>query len=79
MGKKISITFEETEAEAGGMGFNVYLDGIDDERRKVIDAMDPETQLKNLSTAEFWALRCFQITMNVMMQSGAIKKVTRRT
>ena len=78
MGKKIQIVFEETGAAEGGIGFKVYLDGIDQHRRQTIDAMSPEEQLQELSTAEFWALRCFQITGQAMAQSGAVHKVTRR-
>lgn len=78
MSKKISIVFEETAPEAGGIGFRVYLDGLSQHRRKEIDRLDPETQLKELSTAEFWALRCFQITMGVIIESGALKVVEKR-
>lgn len=78
MGKKICIVFEETTPQPDGIGFNVYMDGVTDKRRKEIDQMDRETQLKELSTAEFWALRCFQITMAAMGESGAIRLVQER-
>lgn len=71
VGKRISIVFEETPATHDGLGFNVFLDGISDVRRDEISAMTPEVQLQELSTAEFWALRCFQITAGALMQSGA--------
>lgn len=78
MGKKISIVFEETHPQEGGIGFNVYLDGMSDTRRHEIDRMNPEKQLQELSTSEFWALRCFQITMHAMLQAGAIREVKRK-
>lgn len=78
MGKRISIVFEETPATHGGLGFNVFLDGISQVRREEIDAMSPETQLQELSTAEFYALRCFQICVGSLHQSGAIKFVQKK-
>jgi hypothetical protein len=77
MGKRVSIVFEETEAE-GPMGFNVFLDGMSPVRRQTIDKMTPEEQLNELSTAEFWALRCFQITMGAIHQSGALRTVRKK-
>jgi hypothetical protein len=76
--KKISIVFEETSPESGGMGFHVYLDGVSQHRRQEIDRMDPEKQLEELSTTEFWALRCFQITVAAMLKAGAVKEVQPR-
>lgn len=77
-GKKISIVFEENGSIAEVISFNVFLDGMTDHRRQEIDAMDPERQLQELSAAEYWALRCFQITMDALVQSGAVKEVKRR-
>lgn len=75
---KISIVFEETPPQSDGMGFHVYLEGMSDGRRSAIDRMDPEEQLRELSTAEFWALRCFQITMAAMVEAGAVREVKKR-
>ena len=60
---KVSIVFEEEAAIAvgpsgAGKVFNVYLDGLSDERLKEIGAMTPEEQIQKLSRAEFFALRC---------------------
>lgn len=78
MGKRISIVFEEGPVVEDGIGFNVFLDGLSQVRREEIDAMTPEQQLEELSTAEFWALRCFQITANAIRQSGAMRTATKR-
>jgi hypothetical protein len=75
---KVSIVFEETENRDGGVGFNVYLDGLSKERRQYIDSLTPEQQLQELSTTEFWALRCFQITVHAMKTSGAIRETKPR-
>lgn len=78
MGKRVTIVFEETEAVDGGIGFNVFLDGLDQHRRTTINAMTPEEQLQELSTAEFWALRCFQITMSKMIEAGAVREIKKK-
>ena len=75
---KVSIVFEETEPKEGGIGFNVYMDGISQERRQYINSLTPEQQLQELSTAEFWALRCFQITAHALKTSGAAREVKKR-
>ena len=68
-GKRVMIVFEESEPdEKGGINFKVYLEGID---RKWADSMNPEEQLKHLSTAEFWALRCFQIGVAPLLSKFA--------
>jgi hypothetical protein len=76
--KKISIVFEETGNVEDGVGFNVYMDGLDAHRKATIDRMTPEEQLHECSTAEFWALRCFQITMAAMIKAGAVREVKKR-
>ena len=78
MGKRICIVFEEGDAVPDGVAFNVFLDGMSKERREAVNAMTPEQQLQELSTAEFWALRCFQITMDAMLKAGAVREVKKR-
>ncbi len=80
---KVSIVFEEkaeiaSAAHGAGKVFHVFLEGLSDARRKEIDAMTPEEQLHKLSRAEFWALRCYQITMHAMFEAGAVHKVIPR-
>ena len=70
--KRISIVFVET-GEEEGRGFHVYLDGAKPEW----DKLTPEEQLKQLSPAEFWGLRCFQICSGIMRETGVVKTVTR--
>jgi hypothetical protein len=62
MGKRVSIVFEETGPVVGGGGFNVFLEGVDKERMRL-----PEDQL---SSAEFWAMKCFLIVGDVLRQTG---------
>ena len=76
--KRVSIVFEEGPNVNGGVGFHVFLEGIAQHRMREIDRMTPEQQLHELSTAEFWALRCFQITGHAMAQAGAVRKVDNR-
>lgn len=76
--KRISIVFEEGDTVSDGVAFNVYLDGLDMHRKETIDGMTPEQQLQELSTAEFWALRCFQITVGALVQAGAVKEVKKK-
>jgi hypothetical protein len=76
--KKISIVFEQTGPREDGQGFNAYLEGMTAERRREIDAMTPEEQLQKLSAAEFWALRCFQITVAAIVDAGAARETKRR-
>ena len=73
MGKRVSIVFEETGA-AGGMAFNVYLEGHD----VTSSEMTAEEQLQKLSPADFWALKCFQICGGVMRQAGVVTEEIRR-
>jgi hypothetical protein len=76
---KISIVFEETgEVIGGDHTFNVYLEGMTPERRKEIDALSNEAQMHELSTAEFWALRCFQIVVGNIQQANAVTSIKRR-
>lgn len=75
---KVSIVFEEGPNVTDGISFNVYLEGMSQVRREAIDRMTPDQQANELSTAEFWALRCFQITMHAMQQAGAVREVKRR-
>lgn len=77
MSKKVSIVFEATDKD-GGAGFNVYLDGLTDEERKEINAMTHDEQLAKLPRATFYALRCFQISIDALARSGAIKTMQRR-
>lgn len=62
-GRKIMIVIEE---EKGGHGFNVYMDG-DKER---LQANIPTDQM---SPAEFWGLRLFQICVNAVRSAGAVQ------
>jgi hypothetical protein len=78
MGKRVSIVFEEGDAVTDGVSFRVFLEGMTQERREAIDRLTPEQQLQELSTAEFWALRCFQITMGSMVKAGAVREVKKR-
>jgi hypothetical protein len=66
MAKKVSIVFEETKPESGGMGFNVYLEGADLEALKNL----PRDQWP---TAEFWAISCFSIVREALVASGAYR------
>lgn len=78
MAKRISIVFEETPATHGGLGFNVFLDGISQVRSEEIDSMSPEKQLQELSTAEFYALRMFQMVVSALAHAGAIETVQKK-
>lgn len=61
--KKLMIVIEEN-GQQNGKGFNVYLDG-DKERVGTIPKED-------LSPAEFWGSKLFEIVLNVMRQTGAV-------
>jgi hypothetical protein len=78
MGKRVSIVFEENDAVSDGVSFDCYLDGMTPQRMAEVNAMTPEKQFQELSAAEFWALRCFQITKHVMVQSGAFREAKKR-
>lgn len=71
--KRVSIVFVET-GEADGKAFDVYLDGAD----AAWNALTPDEQLHQLSPAEFWGLRCFQICADMMQKTGVIKTVRRK-
>lgn len=75
---KVSIVFEETDVVGGEPRFNVYLDGLTPERMKEINAMSAEEQTLKLSTAEFWALRCFHISTAAIAKAGAVQTVFKR-
>lgn len=76
---KVSIVFEEQDnAIMKEPTFHVYLEGITKERREEIDRMTPDEQLQKLSTAEFWALRCFQIVGGLMVKAGSFRQSIRR-
>jgi len=70
MGKRVTIVFEETEMTPEGGGFNVYLEGIAQERKNL-----PEDQL---SAAEFWGMRMFQIVGQLLAQAGAARTVQKK-
>lgn len=72
--KRLEIVFQETD----GPGFKVFLQGVDKKRMEAIDKMSPEEQLQTLSPAEFWALRCFQIAMHTLQQSGVVATVDKK-
>lgn len=59
--RKISLVIEET----GGKNFNFYMEG-DKERLS-----DKSIKESDLGTAEFWALKLFQICIAALKRSGA--------
>ena len=69
--QKISIVFEETGEEGcdsngkKGKRFLIYLDGHTRNLSHVNE--------KDLSTAEFWASRCFSIVMHAVQQAGVVE------
>lgn len=65
-GRKIMIVIEE---DTGGHGFNVYMAG-DKER---LQAGIPTEQM---TAAEFWGSKLFQICAHAMRQSGAVQTET---
>jgi len=74
--QKISIVFEETGQEGidqsgkPGKRFNVYLSG---QTRNLNHVKD-----KDLSSAEFWALKCFAIVVDAIQRAGAVDKIQTR-
>lgn len=68
--KTIMIVIEET-GTADGQGFNVYLAG-DKER---IDQVDP----KKYGPAEFWASKLFRICCNVLMETGVVQTMGKKS
>lgn len=75
--KAISIVFREGKKLGGDDTFEVFLDGFSNERKKEVEAMSMEEQTTKLSASEFWALRCFQICMSAIANSGAMHSVKR--
>jgi hypothetical protein len=76
--KRISIVFEEGPVVRGDVTFNVFLDGLSDARRKEIREMTQEQQETELSTGEFWAIRCYAIVLDAIARTGAVSHVHRR-
>lgn len=68
MKRKLMIVIEE-DGTNGGKGFRVYMAG-DKER---LQKGTPEDQL---SPAEFWGLKLFQICVNAINKAGALQTVT---
>jgi hypothetical protein len=66
MSRRVAIVFEETEPQADGMGFNVYLEGHD----RMLDPND-------LPAAEFWARKMFAIVGQLLQKTGAAQEVIR--
>lgn len=71
---KVAIVFEEKDAEAGGIVFNVYLEGLSETRLEYLKTLTHEQQDNEMSTAEFWSLKCFQIVAEVLKQTGALRR-----
>lgn len=67
--RKVMIVVEETGAN-DGRGFNVYLAG-DKERINSVEDVD-------LSPAEFWGKRLFQICIDACIKAGAVKSVDKK-
>jgi hypothetical protein len=65
-GKKVMIVFEEKSAQSDGVGFDVYIEGVDTARLSIL----PRDEW---STAEFWAVSCFSIVVDVLKRSGAFR------
>lgn len=76
---KVSIVFEETENVEDGVAFKVYLEGISKSRSDAISRMSAAEQVDELSTAEYWAMRCMSIVAGALQQSGAVRSVKRRS
>lgn len=64
--RKIMIVIEETGTD-GGQGFNVYLLG-DKERFG-----DKTLKAKDLSPAEFWGSKLFNICIDALKQAGVVQ------
>lgn len=67
--RKVMIVVEETGAN-DGRGFNVYLSGDKDRIGKIQDV--------DLSPAEFWGSRLFQICIDACLKAGAVKTVDKK-
>ena len=65
MNRKLMIVVEETGTDEG-KGFTVYLSGD-------TDRLKAENNSSDLSPAEFWGLSLYNICMNALEQSGALK------
>ncbi len=66
MKRKLMIVVEEN-GDNDGKGFNVHLEG-DKERLGTV----PESEL---TAAEFWGGKLFNVCIGVLSQSGAVKTV----
>jgi len=64
--KKVMIIIEETGSD-GGAGFNVYLGGDKGRIHKL-----PNDQL---SPAEFWGKKLFEICCHALGQTGVVKSM----
>ncbi len=69
MKKKVMIVIEET-GEQNGKGYNVYLDGDTSRIGRVPD--------DELTPAEFYGAKLFQICQKVLKDIGAVKTVTKK-
>lgn len=65
-GRKIMIVIEE---DKGGHGFNVYMAG-DKER------LQQNIPTDQMTAAEFWGSRLFQICVHAVRQAGAVQSET---
>jgi hypothetical protein len=65
--KRISIVFAETDDNSvePGQGFNVFLEGWEQSRKKLPD--------DELTAAEFWSRKMFSIVVHIMSQTGAVR------
>lgn len=71
---RMSIVFEEKGAANGGIVFNVYLEDFSETRLEYLKTLTHEQQDNEMSTAEFWSLKCFQIVAQVLKQTGAFRR-----
>jgi hypothetical protein len=74
--RRVCIVFEEVDGIGGpandpGPRFNVYLEGADKAR---LQALPPS----EWSTAEYWAVACFQIVAETIRKVGAVESVSRK-
>jgi len=60
-GKRLAIVFVET-GEADGHGFQVFLEGAAGVKWK---------REEDLTAAEFWAVKCFAIVVDLLQHTGA--------
>jgi len=64
--KRVMIVIEETGPKEDGVGFNVFLEGIDQERLKKIS---PD----QYTTAEHWGMALYRICVSALHQTGAVR------